>query len=375
MIVQSSEVNMTSTHEKSETRTFSSTSSIQLGALGEYGEQSLPSGKSGAEQFNQLVSQFLGGSLSMGTDSDESEQDQPNSSLLIMTKDGFKFRTAEDTQDDVNHQLMTSIKMFKQLLEALALQQGKTLNDNNIAVDEELPAVTPKNDDNSGTQNAGITVQLSLKTTETVEEYERLSFNSAGIIETLDGKKISFDLDMSMEREYSYTSTSESTQSVTFKDPLVINFPGNAADLTDEKYAFDIDGDGNEEMISYFKQGAMLALDKNNDGKINDGTELFGALSGNGFADLAAYDEDGNNYIDEGDSIFSELKLWNKRADQDSLTSLSSMDIGAIYLGASDTSFDLKGENNQFNGQVKASSYYLTESGKAGYIQQVDMVV
>ena len=37
-----------------------------------------------------------------------------------------------------------------------------------------------------------------------------------------------------------------------------------------------------------------LALDKNGDGTINDGSELFGTRNGDGFADLAQYDEDGN---------------------------------------------------------------------------------
>ena len=41
------------------------------------------------------------------------------------------------------------------------------------------------------------------------------------------------------------------------------------------------------------------ALDINEDGKINDGKELFGTASGNGFGDLAAYDQDNNGWIDE----------------------------------------------------------------------------
>ncbi len=39
--------------------------------------------------------------------------------------------------------------------------------------------------------------------------------------------------------------------------------------------------------------------------KINDGSELFGTSSGDGFKDLATYDEDENGWIDENDSIFS----------------------------------------------------------------------
>ena len=76
---------------------------------------------------------------------------------------------------------------------------------------------------------------------------------------------------------------------------------------------FDIDADGEEESISYLQGGSgYLALDKNGDGVINDGSELFGTKSGDGFADLAEYDADGNGWIDENDPIFDKLLIWAK---------------------------------------------------------------
>ena len=97
------------------------------------------------------------------------------------------------------------------------------------------------------------------------------------------------------------------------KDPLVINFNGSAAQLTSTKFSFDIDTDGTTENISFAAPGSgFLALDKNHDGKINDGSELFGPASGNGFKELAAYDQDGNQWIDENDAVFSRLKVWSK---------------------------------------------------------------
>ena len=94
-------------------------------------------------------------------------------------------------------------------------------------------------------------------------------------------------------------------------DPLVINLDGNIADLSDQTFLFDIDGDGKEDEINRLGAGSgFLALDKNGDGIINDGSELFGTKSGNGFADLAAYDTDHNGFIDEGDEIWDKLKIW-----------------------------------------------------------------
>lgn len=53
-----------------------------------------------------------------------------------------------------------------------------------------------------------------------------------------------------------------------------------------------------------------MALDVNYDGIINDGRELFGPRTGNGFLELAEFDIDGNNWIDENDPIFEKLRIW-----------------------------------------------------------------
>jgi hypothetical protein len=354
-------------HEKSTSQSFSSHSTLQLisgGALEEPNqEDSLPA------SFNQLFNQLRGTESAAENDSQTGDN-----AILVLTKEGFKFRTAEEKNNAFDDQIMTSMKLFQQLLSAL-----------NLSHKNAVPDTTPGNDiigneccQHTGESNprlGGLSVQMTLKTTESRVEHESLAFNSSGNVTTADGQDISFSLETNMQRDFSYTASTEFSQNILFKDPLIINYPGNAAELTDEKYAFDIDADGNEELISYFTNAPMLALDKNEDGIINNGTELFGALSGNGFADLAAFDDDGNNYINEADSIFNDLKLWTKTAEEDTLADLSSMDIGAIYLGASDTTFDLKGDNNQFNGQLKASSFYLTEAGEVGSVQQVDMVV
>ena len=111
-------------------------------------------------------------------------------------------------------------------------------------------------------QPGSISIELSFKTTETVTEHESMEFSSSGTVTTKDGLDFSFALEMKMQREYNYQSTSEFSQQIEFKDPLIVNYPGTAAELADQKYSFDIDADGNEEMISFFSNGAMLALDK-----------------------------------------------------------------------------------------------------------------
>jgi len=209
-------------------------------------------------------------------------------------------------------------------------------------------------------------------------EAEVTTFSAEGVIKTADGKQINFSLELAMSREY-YEESNFSLRAgdAVFKDPLVINFNGSAAQLTDTKFAFDIDSDGQQDNISFVgPDSGFLALDRNANGMIDDGSELFGTQSGNGFADLAAYDSDGNLWIDENDAVFADLRIWSKDASGlDSLSTLAQMGVGALYLGDVSTPFSLNTASNQSLGQVRATGVYLNESGSAGTLQQIDLSV
>lgn len=214
---------------------------------------------------------------------------------------------------------------------------------------------------------------------ETFHESESMSLSSSGVVHTEDGQQIEFQLSLDVAREFSQTSggTLQLGNAAARKDPLVINLDVPAASLLDQKQQFDIDGDGKQDSIAMLAPGsAYLALDRNHDGKINNGFELFGAQSGNGFADLAAHDQDGNHWIDSNDAIFQQLKLWLHAADgTDQLLDLKTAGIGAIFLGQVQSPFTLTDQNNQAKGDVHASGIYLTEQGKAGTVQQIDLAV
>lgn len=208
-------------------------------------------------------------------------------------------------------------------------------------------------------------------------EAESTTFSASGQIRTSDGEQINVDLMMEMSRSYSTSESTLITAGAQLKDPLVINFAAPAVELSNEAFSFDIDADGKLDHLNVIGPGSgLLTLDKNGDGNVNNGTELFGALSGNGFADLAQYDDDGNQFIDEGDAIYSELKIWVKSADNhDSYFSLADKGVGAIYLGAVQTPFELKNDDNQLQGQVRSSSFFVGEAGNSGTVQQIDLVV
>ena len=163
-------------------------------------------------------------------------------------------------------------------------------------------------------------------------------------------------------------------EQLTLCDPLVINLEGNVAQVSDQTFFFDIDCDGVEDEISKLIAGSgFLALDKNGDGVINDGSELFGTQSGNGFADLAQYDSDGNGFIDENDEIFDKLKIWCMDENgQPHLYSLKEKGVGAIGLMHTGTQHSLTNESNETNAVIRNTGFFLFEDGNAGTIQHVD---
>lgn len=208
-------------------------------------------------------------------------------------------------------------------------------------------------------------------------EQESVSFSATGIVKTADGREINFGVDLEMSRGFAGSFLESTTEDVVLTDPLVINLEAGTASVSDQKFFFDLDADGDKEEISSLGQGSgFLAFDKNGDGIINDGSELFGTKSGDGFADLAKYDEDGNGWIDENDQIFKNLKVWTKDAEgNDTLVDLKSADVGAIYLGSANTQFHLNDASNKTNGVIQKTGVFLRESGSVGTVQHLDLAV
>ena len=179
------------------------------------------------------------------------------------------------------------------------------------------------------------------------------------------------------EAWYEHTFLDERLVLTVGKIDVTNYFDGNAVELTQRDFHFDIDADGRLDQIAFVGEGSgLLALDRNRDGRINDGSELFGAISGDGFGELAGYDQDRNGWIDEADSIYDRLRVWTRDgAGEERLMALGKAGVGAIYLGNLSTPFQLKDEENELLGQVRSSGLYLEESGAAGTIQQIDLVV
>ena len=210
-------------------------------------------------------------------------------------------------------------------------------------------------------------------------ESEQTSFAASGTVQAADGKRIDFQVSLAMQRSYSEESSVSLRLGDAAKktDPLVINFAGTAAQLTNTRFQFDLNSDGKAENINFVGQGSgFLVFDRNHDGKVNNGSELFGPTSGNGFKELATLDSDHNGWIDENDAAYRDLRVWSKDASgKDQLRTLKEANVGAIALSNVGTAFDLKNAANETLGQIKASSVFLGDDGKAGTVQQIDLTV
>lgn len=204
---------------------------------------------------------------------------------------------------------------------------------------------------------------------------QAMKFEAAGVVRTADGREISFNLKMARKESIEFASETVVDREGNKVDPLVINYEGTLPNLTGQKYDFDLDFDGTSDQISFLSKGSgFLAFDKNEDGTINDGRELFGPQNGDGFAELAKYDEDGNGWIDEGDSIFDKLRVWNKDEEgNDVLFALGEVGVGAIFLGNVATDYALGSSPLSDDGFIRSTGIFLKESGEVGSVQHIDL--
>jgi len=133
-------------------------------------------------------------------------------------------------------------------------------------------------------------------------------------------------------------------------DPLAFDLDGNGIETTgvEKGINFDINADGKKEQSSFISgNDAFLAYDKNGNGVIDNGSELFGDQNGakNGFEELKKYDDNHDGQIDKNDAIYSNLKLLSlDKNNQQQTSSLTDHNIESINLN--------------YNNQHQAINYY-----------------
>ena len=212
-------------------------------------------------------------------------------------------------------------------------------------------------------------------------EQEKLAFNAQGDVSLQDGRQIQFNFNQIWERSYFIEEFIElSRQEAIFTDPLVLTFdaqlsPHLTSVLGNNQFDIDMNLDGQNEQLTFVAPGSgFLVLDRNQDGQISHGGEMFGGVTGNGFQELAQFDTDGNHWIDENDDVFAHLQIWTENTNGErTLLSLKDAGIGAIYLNSARGEFSFTDQHNNALGKIKSSGVFLKENGEAGGIVQIDL--
>ena len=297
---------------------------------------------------------------------------------LELTDDFKKLHKGSDVakMEDGEFDISLSPKLMA-IVRALESLTGRKIDISFMHKLEKSESLTVDGQKNQDTEVERVGWGIDYQYERTEIHKESLQFSAQGSVKTEDGRAIDFSLAFSMKYH------SQTHESISFKagdaliDPLVLNFGGDVVSISDVKHSFDLDLDGKSEEFSFVGSGSgFLALDKNGDGTINDGSELFGPSEGNGFNELRAYDSDSNMWIDENDEVFEQLVIWTKDEDgNENLFSLKDKDVGALYLGSALTPFEMKASNGELQAVMRESSIYLKEDGVVGTLQEIDLVV
>jgi len=117
-------------------------------------------------------------------------------------------------------------------------------------------------------------------------------------------------------------------------DPIVLDLDGNGIRVSgiEDGAVFDIDADGRLDRTSWVTAGdVLLALDRNRNGRIDDGSELFGDQRGavNGFEELRKLDDNRDGVMDAQDGAFGDLVVLSRSG---SLASLAEAGVAAVRL-------------------------------------------
>ncbi|PKR52142.1 hypothetical protein [Thalassospira povalilytica] len=152
------------------------------------------------------------------------------------------------------------------------------------------------------------------------------------------------------------------------QDPLILDLDGNGIDITSLKdgQLFDIDGDGTLDQTAWIKGAdALLALDRNGDGEINDGRELFGDQHGakDGFAELSKFDDNLDGLIDQQDGVFSSLVLLRADGSQQGLADAGIKSISLAMVTPID--------ERLIGGDLVAQSKFERDDGSTGQVGEV----
>ncbi len=216
---------------------------------------------------------------------------------------------------------------------------------------------------------------LRIDVEEVWERHERQRFQVHASLKTEDGRELQVDLDVLQRRFERSRRSWQLRVGDVMQDPLVLDFFEPGIQVADDRLSVDLDLDGTPDTLHHLgSRSPYLVDDRDGDGSVTDGSELFGPQSGNGYAELRALDTDGNGFVDSADPAWDRLHVWMHRDGTSELMALSDRGVGALYVGDVEAPFRLVDATGERKAQQQAMSFWIGEDGTAGTTRRVDVV-
>lgn len=277
-------------------------------------------------------------------------------------------KTSDDENEDVKlFNALTTIGTVKRILEQL--KTGHLLSWINANPWEKIEAMR-QDKQTAQTTESNTPAQPPAQVSRVLElnyRHQSVSASFAGSVTLADGTVSEFAFEFAMQETYVSLTASEQ---VKLSDPLVLSLSGQPFRWTGASTEFDFHADGqNSQLPTLDRQQFYLAWDKNLDNQINNGHELFGPQSGEGFAELAQLDTDHDGFIDADDTAYQQLRLWQPGQP---LLTFAQAGIGAVSTQSVSSQFGLY-DGNQLQARIARSGIFLDQQGRAGLVQQIDV--
>lgn len=205
-----------------------------------------------------------------------------------------------------------------------------------------------------------------------IEELGLMDFGSApstGATNAVGVQASQFSVQLEFEFEYIEVTQAKVQES----DPIILDLDGDGFELTSHANGarFDIEGAGRQVSTAFVTGGdAFLAIDRNGNGVIDSGKELFGDQNGasNGYEELRKLDSNHDGRINAADESFDALRLFrdngNGRTEEGELVSLAEAGVSEINLAYEDVNRVAAGGNRM--AQLGMFTYDDGRRGQAG---------
>lgn len=277
--------------------------------------------------------------------------------------------STEQNEDKQRFNALQTVGAVKRILDQLSA--GKLLSWIDGSSIEKIQAQVAEQRQHASAV-AGSNPESTVNVTQWSYRYQELHANLSGELSLADGSALQWSFDLAMrEEQFSYRQFTESS----LQDPLIVSLSGNPVELARKGTNFDFYGNGERYQLPDLGKGQFyLMRDRNQNQQLDSGLELFGPRTGQGFAELAALDDNQNSFIEKSDSQWQSLHLWSR---QHGLQSLEQAGIQAISAESVATSFGLY-DGEALLGRIARSGIFVGEPSvsdayRIGLVQQVDL--